>query len=72
MVKTYGVLQAAKMIGVSRITLHRWIKAKKIRPQVIPLGSGRILWRWTDADIATGRKVKAAQRPGPKPRAGAK
>jgi hypothetical protein len=27
---------------------------------------GRMLWLWTDADIAQGRKVKAAQKPGPK------
>jgi len=68
MKKTYGTPQAAKMIGVSFITLHRWLKAKKIRPQGIPLADGRILWRWTDADIARGRKVKAAQKPGPKPK----
>ncbi|HET6143864.1 MAG TPA: hypothetical protein VFE02_10165 [Candidatus Acidoferrales bacterium] len=67
MKKTYGTPQAAKLIGVSFITLHRWIRDKKIRPSVaVPL-DGRILWRWTDADIAKGRKVKAAQKPGPKP-----
>ena len=32
----------------------------------IPMGGGRTLWRWTDADIAKGRKVKATQKPGPK------
>ena len=72
MVKTYGTLEAAKLIGVSRITLHRWLKAKKIRPQAIPLGAGRILWRWTDRDIARAKRVKAEQRPGPKPKGGAK
>ena len=67
MKKTYGTPQAAKKIGVSFITLHRWLKAGKIHPQGIPL-EGRTLWRWTDADIAKGRKVKAAQKPGPKPK----
>lgn len=65
MKKTYSTPLAAKKIGVSFITVHRWLKAGKIRPQGIPL-DGRTLWRWTDADIAKGRKVKAAQKPGPK------
>ena len=67
MKKTYGTPQAAKKIGVSFITLHRWLKGGKIHPQGIPL-EGRTLWRWTDADIAKGRKVRAAQKPGPKPK----
>jgi hypothetical protein len=67
MKKTYGTPQAAKLIGVNFITLHRWIRDKKIRPSVaVPL-DGRTMWRWTDADIAKGRKVKAAHKPGPKP-----
>ena len=70
MKKTYGTPRAAKLIGVSFITLHRWIRDKKILPSVaVPL-DGRTLWRWTDADIAKGRKVKAAQKPGPKPKKG--
>jgi predicted site-specific integrase-resolvase len=69
--RTYSTPQAAKKIGVSFITLHRWLRDGKIRPQGIPL-EDRILWLWTDADIAKGRKVKAAQKPGPKPKAGAK
>ena len=68
----YGTPQAAKLIGVSFITLHRWLKARKIRPQGIPLADGRILWRWTDADIVRAKKVKAQQRPGPRPKARAK
>jgi predicted site-specific integrase-resolvase len=67
--KTYSTPQAAKKIGVSFITLHRWLRDGKIRPQAIPL-QGRTLWLWTDADIAKGRKVRAAQKPGPKPKAG--
>jgi predicted site-specific integrase-resolvase len=63
--KTYSTPQAAKKIGVSFITLHRWLKCGKIRPQAIPL-QGRTLWLWSEADIAKGRKVKAEQKPGPK------
>ena len=69
--KTYSTPQAAKKIGVSFRTLNRWLNIGKIRPSDgIPFSDGRMLWRWTDADIAKGRKVKAAQKPGPKPKAG--
>ena len=65
--KTYSTPEAARKIGVSFPTLHRWLRQKKIQPsQAIPL-KGRTLWLWSDADIAKGRKVKAAQKPGPKP-----
>ena len=70
--KTYSTPQAAKRIGVSFITLHRWLRDGKIRPSVAIPVHKRTLWAWTDADIAKGKKVKAAQKPGPKPKAGAK
>jgi predicted site-specific integrase-resolvase len=68
--KTYSTPQAAKKIGVSFITLHRWLRDGKIRPSLAFPLQGRTLWLWTDADIAKGRKVKAAQKPGPKPKGG--
>jgi hypothetical protein len=69
MKKTYSTAVAAKRIGVSFRTLNRWLALRKIRPsQGIRLGDGRMLWRWTDADLAKGRKVRAVQRPGPKVR----
>jgi hypothetical protein len=71
MKKTYSTLQAAAKIGVGFRTLNRWLAQELIRPSIaVPIDGGRTLWRWTDADIAKGRKVKAAQKPGPK--AGAK
>ncbi len=67
MKKTYSTERAAALIGVSFRTLNRWLALKLIRPsQAIPMGGGHTLWRWTDADLARGRKVKATQRPGPK------
>ncbi len=67
MKKTYSTKAAARRIGVSFRTLNRWLALGKIRPsQEVPYGDGRILWLWTEADIAKGRKVKAAQKPGPK------
>ncbi len=73
MQKTFSTESAARKIGVGFRTLNRWLALGKIRPSVaVPLGAGRTLWRWTDADIAKGRKVKAAQKPGPKPKVGAR
>jgi len=68
MTQTYSTQQAARKIGVSFRTLNRWLALEKIKPSIaVPMAAGRILWRWTDADIARGRKVKATQKPGPKP-----
>ena len=53
MKKTYSTAVAARRIGVSFRTLNRWLNLKKIKPsQGIRFSDGRMLWRWTDADIA--------------------
>jgi hypothetical protein len=66
--KSYSTREAAAKMRVSFRTLNRWLSLGKVRPSLaVPLGGGRTLWRWTDADIAKGRRVKAAQKPGPKP-----
>jgi len=68
MKKTWSTKQAAKRMGVSFRTLNRWLFRGLIRPSLeFAIGGGRTLWRWTEADIAKGRKVKARQKPGPKP-----
>ena len=67
MQKTYSTEVAARKIGVSFRTLNRWLSLGKIQPSIaIPFKDGRNLWRWSDADIAKAKKVKAAQKPGPK------
>jgi len=67
MKKTYSTEVAAKRIGVSFRTLNRWLSLGKVRASMgIPFKDGRKLWRWTDADIAKGKRVNAAQKPGPK------
>ncbi len=66
--RSYSTRQAAAKLGISFRTLNRWLALGKVRSSVaVPLGGGRTLWRWTEADIAKARKVKAAQKPGPKP-----
>lgn len=67
MKKTYSTRRAAAKIGVSFRTLNRWLALGKIRPsRAIKMAGGHTLWLWTDADVIRGRKVKAAQKPGPK------
>jgi predicted site-specific integrase-resolvase len=69
MPKTYSTAQAARRMGVSFRTLNRWLALGKISPShQLPYGGGRTLYGWTKTDIAKGRKVKAAQKPGPKVR----
>lgn len=58
--KTYSTKQAAEAVGISWITLWRWLTAGNIRPsKSLPFNGGR-LWRWTDADVERLRKYKAA------------
>lgn len=65
--KAYSTPEAAKRIGVSFPTLHRWLRDGLIRPSIAIPALNKTLWAWTDGDIAKGRKVKAAQKRGPKP-----
>jgi predicted site-specific integrase-resolvase len=66
MPKTYSTTRAAELIGVHPLTLHRWLRDGRIRPGGIPI-EGRTIWRWSDKDIAKGRKLKGTLKPGPKP-----
>jgi hypothetical protein len=67
--KTYSTRQAAAKMRVSFRTLNRWLADGKIKTsKAIEMPNGRTLWLWDEADIAKGRKVKAAQTPGPKPK----
>jgi hypothetical protein len=71
MKKTYSTQQAARKMGVGFRTLNRWLELGKIAASTaIKMPNGRTLWLWTEIDIARGRKVKATQKPGPKPMKG--
>ncbi len=67
--KTYSTPKAAKLIGAHYVTVHRWLAEGLITPESIELSDGRKLWRWTDADIAKAKAVKAGRKSGPKPKA---
>lgn len=67
--RTYTTRKAAEKIGVSFRTFNHWMAQGKIRASgSIQTPAGQTQWIWTDADIAIGRKVKAGQRPGPRPK----
>jgi hypothetical protein len=69
MKNTYSTQTAARKMGVGFRTLNRWLALGTIRPSTaIKMPNGRTLWLWTDVDIARGRRVKALQKPGPKPK----
>jgi excisionase family DNA binding protein len=51
----YSTVQAAKKLGLGRMTLHRYIRAKKIPvPKLQELGGARVRI-WTHQDIETVR-----------------
>ena len=62
----YSTAEAAKLVGVAKRTLLRWIYSGRLRgPRKVKIGGAA--WRvWTDAHIETARKVKASLKPGPK------
>ena len=58
MKKRYTTKQVAKAIGVSYLTLLRWLYANKLaEPERMVLG-GTNLRLWTKADIQRARKYK--------------
>src|SRR2546428_7876402 len=67
--KTYSTEQAAKLAGVTRVTLQRWLGKALIRPAVaIPMGGKKTLWRWTAADIRRVKQLVGKAQPGAKPK----
>ncbi len=58
--RTYSTKQAAKRAGIHWMTLHRWLRARKVRASRSLPSNGGTLWRWTDADVKKVKKYKAA------------
>jgi excisionase family DNA binding protein len=56
--KTYSTLQAAKLLGLTSATLHRWIREGKIQaPPVQSLGGVHVRL-WTLDEVEQVRKYK--------------
>ena len=65
--KGYNTAKVAKVIGVSKNTLLRWLYEGKLKePRRVK--APRQEWRvWTKKDIRRARKLRATMRHGPKP-----
>jgi excisionase family DNA binding protein len=50
--------EAAEAVGLDRITLQRWIKAKKVKAPKTVLRNGRGVRLWSSGDIERLREIK--------------
>jgi DNA-binding transcriptional MerR regulator len=66
--KSYSTEKAAKLIGVTRVTLQRWLRRGLIRPSIAIPMSGRTFWNWTTADIRRAKELRGTFKTGPKPK----
>lgn len=57
--KPYTTREAAAAVGITRVTLQRWIAAGKIRAPRARLRDGVGVRLWAEADVSRLRKVKA-------------
>jgi predicted DNA-binding transcriptional regulator AlpA len=65
--KTYTTAQVAKMIRVSRQTLHTWIKNESVAvPKPVAVVGGRAVRLWTKADVERVQKFKGSTKRGRK------
>ena len=56
--KTLSTLQVAAKVGVDRVTLERWISARKVKlPKTVTIGS-RQFRLWTESDVERIRRFK--------------
>jgi predicted DNA-binding transcriptional regulator AlpA len=58
MKKLFSTGEACAKLGVSRVSLHRWICEGRIQPPPIPAGRTRVYW--TEADIEAVRLARKA------------
>jgi len=56
--KPYTTEEAAKAVKIGRVTLQRWIAAKKVRAPKTQLVSGKAVRLWSEEDISRLRKAK--------------
>lgn len=56
--KYFTTTEAADAVGITRATLHDWIKRGRIRPPKLQLGNGHAVRLWGESDIARLRALK--------------
>jgi excisionase family DNA binding protein len=55
---TLSTVEVAKSVGISRVTLERWISSGKVkRPKTIWIGKGEFR-SWTATDVTRVKKYK--------------
>ncbi len=64
----FSTAQAAKLVGVSKKTLLRWLYDGRLKEPRHANVAGRDWRLWGKADVERARKLKTTIRPGPKPR----
>jgi predicted site-specific integrase-resolvase len=50
--------QAASAVGISVMTLHRWVAGRKLKAPKLRIRNGRAVRLWGKADLVKLRKVK--------------
>jgi len=58
MAKPCNTQQATSAVGISVMTLHRWITAGKVRAPKLRIRNGRAVRLWGTADLAGLRRLK--------------
>jgi excisionase family DNA binding protein len=58
MAKPFNTQQAASAVGISVMTLHRWVTDGKVRAPKLRIRNGRAVRLWRTADLAGLRKLK--------------
>ena len=58
MAKPCNTQQAARAVGISIMTLHRWIVAVRVKAPKLRIRNGRAVRLWSKADLGRLRKLK--------------
>ena len=59
--KAYSISEAARLLGVDRRTLQRWVREKRIPVPTTQIVAGVHLRFWTEQDMAKLKEHKAAR-----------
>lgn len=51
--------EAARALGITRATLHAWIKRGRVRPPKLQVGNGHAVRFWSESDIDRLQAVKS-------------
>jgi len=63
--KLYTTGQAAREAGITRVTLHEWIRKGVVRAPRLQIRNGRAVRLWTASDVA---KLKTVEVPMGRPK----